>query len=130
MAGFFCIDGKRLRPGFTLLAMSMLIVLVGSAFASFSGSNLPVPLRVRANAETPPGPDRYASILVDYTIYTWWMALFEDSSLACEIVIDHEGLPTLNDVFTECGEDIHDEWFTQDLQREKLKIVMGTTFTW
>ncbi len=105
-------DGKRLRPVFTLLAMSMLIVLVGSAFASSPGFNL------RASLDTPPGPDRYATILVDYTIYTWWMALFEDSLLACEIVTDHEGLPTLDDVFTDCGEDIHDEWFEQELCTE------------
>jgi hypothetical protein len=102
-------DGKRLRPGFTFLTMSMLLVLVGSAFAPFSGLNM------RASFDTPPGPDRYASILVDYTEYTWWMALFEDSSLACELVIDHEGLPTLDEVYTQCGEDIFDEWFNQEL---------------
>ncbi len=111
-------DGKRLRSGFTLLAMSMLLVLVGGAFASSPSFNLLVPQKGRAATDTPPGPDRYATILVDYISYTWWMALFEDSSLACEIVIDHEGLPTLNDVFTECGEDIHDEWFDQELCTE------------
>lgn len=116
-------DGKRLRPGFTFLAMSMLIVLVGSAFASSPD------IKLRASLENPPGPDRYASILVDYTIYTWWMALFEDSSLACEIVTDHEGLPTLNEVFTECGEDIHDEWFEQELCTEgKVKDCDGYYF--
>jgi len=122
-AGSFYMDGKRLRPGFTLLAMSMLLVLVGSAFASSPGLNL------RAAADTPPGPDRYASILVDYTIHTWWMALFEDSSLACEIVIDHDGLPTLDDVYTECGENIFDEWFNQELCTEgKYKDCEGYYF--
>ena len=90
----------------------MLIVLMGSAFA-------PSPeLTLLASFDTPPGPDRYASILVDYVEYTWWMALFEDGELACEIVIDHEGLPTLNDVYTDCGEDIFDEWFNQELCTE------------
>jgi hypothetical protein len=104
--------GIRLRPGFVLLTVSLLIVLTGSAFASSPGFNL------LAALDTPPGPDRYASILVDYTINTWWMALFENSSLACEIVIDHEGLPTLDDVYTDCGEDIFDEWFDQELCTE------------
>ena len=92
--------------------MSMLFVLIGSAFAPFQG------FKLRAGADSPPGPDRYAFILVDYTIYTWWMARFEDSSLVCEIVIDHEGLPTLNDVLKDCGGDILDDWFSQELCTE------------
>lgn len=110
--------GIRLRPGFVFLTVSLLIVLTGSAFASSPGFNLLVPQRGVAALDTPPGPDRYTSILVDYTINTWWMALFENSSLACEIVIDHEGLPTLDDVYTDCGEDIFDEWFDQELCTE------------
>jgi len=94
------------------LAVSILIVLTGSAFTSSPGFNL------RAALDTPPGPDRYASILVDYTINTWWMALYKDGSLACEIIIDHEGLPTLDEVYTQCGEDIFDEWFDQELCTE------------
>jgi hypothetical protein len=113
-------DGKRLRPVIALLTMSMLLVLAGSAFASSPILNL------RASLDTPPGPDRYASIIVDYTIYTWWMARFDDSSLVCEIIIDHEDLPTLNDVYTECGEDIFDEWFEQELCTEgKVKDCEG-----
>lgn len=116
-------DGKRLRPEFTLLTMSMLLVLLGSAFASSPTLNL------RAALDTPPGPDRYTSILVDYTINTWWMASFEDSSIVCEIVVDHEDRPTLNDVFTQCSEDLHDEWFEQELCTEgKVKDCEGYYF--
>jgi hypothetical protein len=105
--------GKRLQPQFTFLAMSMLLVLVGSAFA-------PSPIfSLRAAADTPPGPDRYTSITVDYTKYTWWMSRFEDSSFVCEIVTDHEGLPTSDDVYTQCGKDIFDDWFNQDLCTER-----------
>ena len=104
--------GTRFRAGLVALTVGILIVLVGSAFTSSQSFTL------RASLDTPPGPDRYASILADYTIYTWWMALFKDSSLACEIVIDHDGLPTVNDVYTECGQDIADEWFNQELCTE------------
>jgi len=117
------IDGKNLRPGSIFLMMSMLLILVGSAFASSPS------LYLRASPDPPPGPDRYATILVDYTIYTWWMALFEDSSLACEIVIDHDGLPTLDDVYTECGKQIFNEWFSQELCTEgKVKDCDGYYF--
>jgi len=90
----------------------MLVVLLGSAFVS-SGS-----FKLGTSADTPPGPDRFTSILVDYTIYTWWMARFKDGALVCEIITDHEGLPTLNEVYIDCGEDIYDEWVDQDLCTE------------
>ena len=114
--------GTRFRPGFALFVMSMLIVLAGSAFASSPGLNL------SANLDTPPGPDRYTSILVDYTIHTWWMALFKDSSLACEIVTEYDGLPTLDDVYTQCGEDIFDEWYNQELCTGKARDCEGYYF--
>jgi len=91
------------------MMMSMLFVLINSAFAS--------PPRITRNfaQKNPPGPDRYTAIVVDYIKYTWWMARFEDKSIACELVIDHEGMPTVNEVYTECGKKIADEWFDQDL---------------
>ena len=104
--------GTRLQPRFVLLVVSMLIVLTGSAFVASPN------LSLRASLDTPPGPDRYAAILVDYTKYTWWMARFDNRQLACEIIVDHEGLPTVNEVYTECGEDIADEWFDQELCTE------------
>jgi hypothetical protein len=103
-------DGKHLKPVSALLAMSILIVFVGSAFSASP--------RVKPQGGNPPGPDRYTSIIVDYIKYTWWMARFDDRSLACEIVIDHEGVPTVDEVYTECGRDIGDEWFEQELCTE------------
>ncbi len=115
--------GKQYRRSLGLLAVSIFIVLMGSAFASSPSFTL------RAALDTPPGPDRYTSILVDYNVNTWWMARFEDKSLACEIVIDHEGLPTVNEVYTQCGQDIADEWFNQDLCTEnKYKDCEGYYF--
>lgn len=100
------------RSRIAVFSASMLVVLIGSAFVSFTG------FRLSNSNDTPPGPDRYTSILVDYTIYTWWMARFKNSELVCEIIIDHEGLPTLNDVYIECGKDIYEEWVEQDLCTE------------
>ena len=105
-------DGKRLQPVVAILTMSILLVLIGSAFTSSPN------FEPQATLDPPPGPDRYATITVDYTIYTWWMARFDNKALACEIVIDHDGLPTVNDVYTQCGQDIADEWFNQELCTE------------
>jgi len=100
------------------MAMSMLLVLVGSAFASSPDFSLPVPQRGSAANDSPPGPDRYSIILLDYTISTWWMARFEDSSFVCEIVIEHDGQPTPEDIYIDCGEDIYEDWISQDLCTE------------
>jgi hypothetical protein len=57
------------------------------------------------------------------------MARFEDQSLACEIITDHEGLPTLNEVYAECGKVIAEEWFEQELCTEpKFKDCEGYYF--
>jgi len=62
-------------------------------------------------APTPPsGPDRYTSITVDYITYKWWLLEWEDSDLVCEINIEHEGLPTLGEVYIDCGEGVYAAW--------------------
>lgn len=99
-------DGKRLKSLFALLAVSMLTVLIGSAFTTSP--------ELRTDGNNPPGPDRYSIIIVDYTISTWWMARFDDSSIVCEITIEHDGQPTLDDLYTDCGKKITDEWIKQD----------------
>jgi len=92
-----------------LATMGALLFLVGSAFASSPRLN------ARATGDTPPGPDRYATLLTDYNIYHWWMARFRDDELVCELFIDHEGEPTLEDVYEDCGESIQEAWYNQDL---------------
>ncbi|MBN1303888.1 MAG: hypothetical protein JXA13_05590 [Anaerolineales bacterium] len=75
---------------------------------------LPAITRVNAASQaTPPGPDRYTAITVEYTAYTWWMAAWHDNQVVCELVVDHEGSPTLAEIFDQCGEDVHDIFFEQ-----------------
>lgn len=105
-------DRKGFQARISIFVVGMLIILIGSAFSPPGGIDL------RKSEDTPPGSDRFTSILMDYIIYTWWMARFDDGSLTCEIIIDHDGLPTLNEVYTQCGEDVHDEWISQDLCSE------------
>jgi hypothetical protein len=65
-------------------------------------------------ASGPPGPDRFTAITVEYTSHTWWMAKWRNNSAVCSIVVDHEGTPTGDEIFDECGEDIYDEWIVQE----------------
>lgn len=89
-----------------LITLSLLIVLVGSVFASSSrGSAAPL--------VDPSGPDRFSVTTVDYTKYYWWMIRWGEHDVECKIEIDHEGLPTPGDVFVDCGQTLHDKWVKQ-----------------
>lgn len=97
---------KPVRWRIRLITLGLFLVLMGSAFGSFSrGSAAP--------SQNPPGPDRYAVTVVDYTKYYWWMLPWDNNQVECKIEIDHEGLPTPGDIYVDCGEDIYDEWVEQ-----------------
>jgi hypothetical protein len=66
-----------------------------------------------APSPAPPGPDRFTSIIVPYTKYTWWLLRWADNSILCTLEIDHEGTPTANEVYFFCGGDLSSEWTTQ-----------------
>jgi hypothetical protein len=66
--------------------------------------------RVQAAQVTPPGPDRADVVTVDYTSYKWWLADWEDSQAVCEMFIDHDGLPTYDEVYKACGSELYNSW--------------------
>jgi hypothetical protein len=60
-----------------------------------------------SSAANPPGPDRVATITVDYTAYTWWMATWNKNGVVCSLVVDHEGQPTLGEIYQNCDQDVY-----------------------
>ena len=98
----------RIRRRHLYLTLSLLLALAASGFASFSRG-------VAAPSATPPGPDRFAVVTVEYTKYFWWMLEWDgNGAVICKIEVDHEGLPTPGDVYVDCGEDIYDVWVEQE----------------
>jgi len=62
-------------------------------------------------AETPPDEDtRQATIVVPYTRYEWWLLRWLDNQIICQVFVDHEGLPTAEEILVDCGGDIYDQW--------------------
>ena len=84
----------------------MLIILLGLSSLAF----LSVAPR---QSQTPPGPDRATTITVNYTAYTWWMASWNKNQVVCSIVVDHDGQPTLGEVYTNCDPTIYYTWKNQ-----------------
>ncbi|HSL44386.1 MAG TPA: hypothetical protein VK897_13200 [Anaerolineales bacterium] len=92
---------------YRLLKLSLLLACAGFVFAS-------VPRAAGAQSSQPSGPDRYSVTVVDYTKYFWWMFYLGEDDVECELVVDHEGLPTPGDVYVDCGEDLYEKWLKQE----------------
>ena len=65
---------------------------------------------VSAAGEQPPGPDRVAVVTQSYTSYEWWLTGWEDNKVACTIKVDHDGLPTRDEVYAGCGKVLYEAW--------------------
>ncbi len=46
------------------------------------------------------------------TVFTWWLARWEDKALLCSIDVTHEGPPTADEIEAQCGRDLRVEWET------------------
>src|SRR5688572_32306642 len=90
-----------------LFMLSLLLAFAGAMFASAP--------RAAAQTSDPSGPDRYAVTVVDYTKYIWFMFYNGEDDIECKIVVDHEGLPTPGEVYTDCG---RSEEHTSELQSQ------------
>ena len=84
----------------------MLAILLGWGSLAF----LPA---ASGRAADPPGPDRVTAITVKYTAYTWWMATWNKNQVVCSIIVDHDGQPTLGEVYTNCDPTVYYTWKNQ-----------------
>lgn len=65
---------------------------------------------VRAADTAGTNTGRKATIVVAYTRYEWWLLQWSDSTLVCQVFIDHEGWPTAPEVLTDCGGTVYKQW--------------------
>jgi hypothetical protein len=99
----------KIRPRRRTFVKGMIVFLL--VFGSLA--LLPATPGRAARPADPPGPDRVAVINMDATLYTWWMAYWKNNKTVCSIVIDHEGPPTLGDVYSNCDPNVYDTWKDQ-----------------
>ncbi len=55
-------------------------------------------------------PGRQMTIVIPYIEYEYWLLSWQENEVECRVVIDHEGLPTSQDVLKSCGEGVQTEW--------------------
>src|SRR4030067_1666910 len=53
---------------------------------------------------------RQATIVLTYPRYEWWLLKWLDNQILCQVYIDHEGLPTANEILTDCGGTVYNQW--------------------
>ena len=92
--------------------LSILIAITGSAFTR-------IPPELQANPSPvfapnpPPGPDRFTTVTVDYTIHEWYFATWKGSYIVCSVLTDHEGLPFPTEVYRDCELGVYNKWISQ-----------------
>jgi len=59
------------------------------------------------SADSPP---RQTTITISYIEHEWWLIKWYDNTIFCRIFIDHEGLPTSEEVSQNCGFDTYQTW--------------------
>lgn len=106
--GFVCRMQEK-RSSLSLIIL--IVVLVFGLTLLFLLQTGPVyAARPKANP-TPTGPNRYTSMSVDYTLYEWWIADWQNNDIHCAFWVDHEGLPTDDDIIDACGQTFYtNEW--------------------
>lgn len=65
---------------------------------------------VDANSIGAEGPERKAVITVSYTSYEWWLLAWSDSSVVCQVFVEHEGVPESGEVEYYCGSQVMNNW--------------------
>ena len=69
---------------------------------------------VRAQEATPPPegtlPERKITLVVDYTEYLWWLVKWSNNDISCRFFVEHEGLPTADEIKSFCGTSVSNQW--------------------
>ncbi len=90
----------RFRSGWTALTIVCIITAMSALWTVHSS----------AAGEQPPGPDRFTVVIQQYTAYEWWLTSWTDNQVACTVHIDHEGLPSRAEIFSQCDKVLFDKW--------------------
>ena len=67
-------------------------------------------LSARAEDPTPEPYQRQVTLKVSFTFYEWWVVRWRNNEVACQLFIEHEGLPTEGEVQYYCNRTVYNEW--------------------
>jgi hypothetical protein len=65
---------------------------------------------VSAQEEEEEPKKRQTTIIIGSDEYEWWLIRWTDNLVACQLFINHEGLPTDGEILEECGQETYTTW--------------------
>jgi len=57
-------------------------------------------------------PEREVELIVPATTYEWWLIRWSDNELQCNFFVDDEDFPRIEDVKSQCGDSLVEQWIT------------------
>lgn len=99
-------------PQRRMLLMGVIIVLLGGWMfqaASFPPVSAQQP-DLTEQAELPETSHRVTQLTVPFTKNQWWIIRWSNNSIECSVWVEHEGYPTLDEVETQCGQPLAEDW--------------------
>lgn len=58
----------------------------------------------------PSDPGRHQVLTISAPVYAWWLTSWKDNQVVCNVYVDHDGLPTRDEVLEACGGETYDDW--------------------
>lgn len=57
-------------------------------------------------------PNRTVEQLVSYAEYEWDLYSWSEKEFQCSIIVDHQGIPNFEEVYSVCGKSVYEAWIT------------------
>ncbi len=58
----------------------------------------------------PSDPGRHQVLTVATAVHVWWVTEWKDNQVVCDVYVDHDGLPTRDEILQACGSETYDRW--------------------
>ena len=88
-------QAKRVPSAIILLILLLNLTATGGRYVSAQESDEAV---------------RQTTIVVETTLYEWWLNRWTDNLVVCQIFVDHEGPPTAEEVIRDCDIEVYEQW--------------------
>jgi len=92
---------RRVILGVLLLSMILMLGLMGNGYAI---------VRAEDGEETPEPYVRKTTLTLSFLEHEWWLVRWKDNEIGCRVFIEHEGLPSSDEILTACGTSLHNQW--------------------
>jgi hypothetical protein len=96
----------------SLQVVLLLLLLSGQLFQLASSPTKKAFAQTGTDATATPKPPRSTKITVAFTSYKWWLIRYSNNQIACSFAVEHEGLPTSDDINALCDSKTYTEWLT------------------